>query len=459
MWRYNAAPKQCIQPGSISVKRQYSVGQTFFIGLLALVAVSVAALSTVFHSVLTRGQGFTKSVDVDRSRYYRLKVELLYKGEQQNFDIVVGCNVLQINYRDSSRTVEVGLVPSVFGRRMNDGKGLVVRPPRACRGETTANGQVPSDLLPVVVVYDDAETLAFGTAYLSEDAYQSPMSLLRFGGATIEPATKAEFEEFRSAQPNLVQPASYHTPSGLPPLKERGLSPATVPMGTGCYAYARFRLIGDQLRHAREIWPADRPRYWRPTNREGRGALMPVSPHPPMAQTDHDGAPVRQYRELTWGLNHEVVNSGLPTHGGGGVIGNRHGNAFSLSYYPDIGGWVGLPWPSDPAARAATLLRDGPHVGASVDFRDGQTRGFAYCRPSVGNFPTGRTLADYPDPTMVPWYSYVRMPAIDRVDGIDLQPPSAQARGGFDGPGFFVERDEFIFRRVTIGLSSIRGDI
>src|SRR6266567_2723416 len=122
----------------------------------ALIAAgSIVALSQDIHRALAQPQGFTKSVEVDRSKFYRLKVKLTYKGEPQDFDIVVGCNVRQINYRNNSRTLEVGLIPSVFGRRMSDGKGLVVRPPRACSGETTANGQVPSDLLPVVVVYDN----------------------------------------------------------------------------------------------------------------------------------------------------------------------------------------------------------------------------------------------------------------------------------------------------------------
>ncbi|MGM4963074.1 hypothetical protein AB7714_06175 [Tardiphaga sp. 1201_B9_N1_1] len=43
---------------------------------------------------------------------------------------------------------------------MNDGRGLVVRPPCACAGETTENAGIPPDLMPVVVVYDDAEILA-----------------------------------------------------------------------------------------------------------------------------------------------------------------------------------------------------------------------------------------------------------------------------------------------------------
>jgi hypothetical protein len=64
---------------------------------------------------------FTKSIVRDTGTYYRLKVKLTYWGTPQDFDIVVGCNVRQINYKDGSNTYEVGLVPTVFGRRMYDG--------------------------------------------------------------------------------------------------------------------------------------------------------------------------------------------------------------------------------------------------------------------------------------------------------------------------------------------------
>src|SRR5580692_5173384 len=178
---------------------------------------------------------FIKSIEEDHGTYYRLKVKLAYKGEMQDFDIVVGCNVKQINYKDNSNTYEVGLVPTVFGRRMSDGKGLVVRPPAVCQGETTANGKVQPDLLPIIVVYDDAETLTFGTAYLSEDAYENALSVLKFGGATIETATKTEFDVFRRAQPNLVKRESYHSPlENDAGLRENNFRRLTRPFGHAC---------------------------------------------------------------------------------------------------------------------------------------------------------------------------------------------------------------------------------
>lgn len=130
---------------------------------------------------------FTKSVKVsapgqDRSYYYRFKANFAYKGEPLDFDIVVGCNVRITTYKDNDRTVDVGVAPMAFGLKMKDGHGVVIRPPQACKGETTENGNVPRDLLPLVVTYENAEAPWSGIAYASEDAYESPLSELKFFG-------------------------------------------------------------------------------------------------------------------------------------------------------------------------------------------------------------------------------------------------------------------------------------
>src|SRR4051812_49813300 len=91
----------------------------------AIVALLLGATALVIRPGISQAPSasasFTKSVEVDRGTYFRLKVKLTYRGEPQDFDIVVGCNVRQTNYRDSSRSLEIGLLPSVFGRRMRDG--------------------------------------------------------------------------------------------------------------------------------------------------------------------------------------------------------------------------------------------------------------------------------------------------------------------------------------------------
>jgi len=419
------------------------------VGLTVLIAVAFTAKRHPLVQAMFGNWDFVKSAQRDANRYYRLKVKLVYKGEPEDFDIVVACNVRQTNYMDGGRTYEVGLTPSVFGRRMSDDKGLVVRPPRACRGETTENGGVPPDLLPLVVVYDDSETLAFGTAYLSDDAYESPLSVLQFGGATIERADRSAFEQFRREQPNLVKRSSYHTPSGVAGLKEYGLPAARIPMGIGCYGYARFRLLETGRERARELWPAEHPQYWRPATEQDRDAIDP-NKHGRQMLTDHEGAtPVRSDQILPE-LDVEIANHGMPRRQP--VTWDNRPRPVSPSYYSDIGGWIALPWPADAAARAEILLREGPHVGASVDFRNGATRGFGYCRPVLQDFPTG---VAYRDPTKVPYIPYVRQLQMNFVDGIEV----ANRLIGWLGPPLIVERDEYIFKLFTISLPSTRGDV
>jgi len=409
----------------------------------------VISKSSPLHQALVGNWDFVKSAQRDTGTYYRLKVKLKYKGEPQDFDIVVGCDVRQTNYMDGGRTVEVGLTPSVFGRRMSDGKGLVVRPPRACRGETTANGEMPPDLLPLVIVYDDAETLAFGTAYLTDDAYESSLSVLQFGGATIERADRAAFERFRSEQPNLVKRSSFLTPQGLAALKPYGLPAVRIPMGIGCFGYARFRIVGTAKERVRLLWPIERPRYWRPLADEEPEVIDPRTKGPTVL-TDQDGAVPVPAKLVLLQLDASVVDRGMP---------RRHpmpwGDAarpVAPSYYPDIGGWIALPWPVDAAARGEALLRDGPHVEASIDFRNGATRGFGYCRSSPTSFPTE---VAYSDPFKAPSAAYFRRPALNLVDEIEVVNPSS----GGARPPIIAERDEFVFRQFYIWLPTIRGDV
>jgi hypothetical protein len=169
--------------------------------------VAVLALFGLLFGVRTLGErgypgrfSFTKPLDVksagdDRATYFRLKVNLAYKGEPLDFDIVVGCNVRITTYKDNDRTVEVGVAPMLYGLRMKDGHGVVVKPPEACEGETTENGKVPKTLLPLVVTYENADAPWFGIAYASDDSYNSPLSQLKFFGASIEKATREEWRE------------------------------------------------------------------------------------------------------------------------------------------------------------------------------------------------------------------------------------------------------------------------
>lgn len=62
----------------------------------ALALFTLALLGWLFTGTsrsITGPWSFVKSVEYDRGTFYRLKVDVAYKGEPVAFDIVVGCNV------------------------------------------------------------------------------------------------------------------------------------------------------------------------------------------------------------------------------------------------------------------------------------------------------------------------------------------------------------------------------
>jgi hypothetical protein len=394
-------------------------------------AVAFLVVGIVLAAVEPAQAQLIDSVKTDRSTYYRLKVKLAYKGEPQDFDIVVGCNVRQTFYKEGGNTYEAGLVPTVFGRRMSDGKGLVVRPPNACRGETTANRRVQPDLLPVVVVYDDADRLDDGVAYLSEDAYESPLAVLEFGGATIEAATRDDFERFRRTQANLVTREAYHSAlSGAVVLKRLNLAAATHALAHICEGYERHQLDENMRNLVRPFWPESRPRYWA-TTYDAEGAV-----HRELIQN-----PARR----TWTFNETAADLGLPTRTGGGLISAGRGDRFPHTYYPATSDYRLDRWPEDKQRWASYVTSLGRVADMHVDFRDGETRGFAYCY--------ARAL---PGPELKDALSGKR--SFARVGEEDVTAARAP-EGPYAAPLWIMERDEFVFHSFRIYLESTRGEV
>jgi hypothetical protein len=365
--------------------------------LLAAAVVLIVGYLTLYTEIgraFTGRWSFTRSVELDRGTYYRLKVKVTYKGEPQDFNIVVGCNVKQTNYKDGSRTVESGLVPEVFARRLSDGKALAVNPPQACNGETTADGRVPQDLLPLLIVYDNADNLAFGTAYFSEDAYENPLAVLKFGGATIERATRAEFDEFRRTQPNALTEKIHRR--YLPGEMSKTDARDTPYWASQCYGFARYQLPDDIRAVARKYWASEHPRFWETPSfdalKEISGALTTSKA---LRSDGADGA-VHTPMEFAYATEPFYIKNGLATRAGRGRVASLPGNAFPPAVYPDIKGWGELPWPADPFKAAERILRGNARVENSLDFRGGATRGFAYCSAPVEYyarfFPTEEKL-------------------------------------------------------------------
>jgi len=377
------------------------------------------------------GFSFTKSVDVktagqDRGYYYRLKARLTYKGEPLEFDIVVGCNVRITTYQDNDRTVEVGIAPMVYGLKMKDGRGVVIRPPEACNGETTENGKVPAALLPLLVTYENADQPWFGLAYASEDAYESPTSELKFLGATISRATAEEWREWRRTE----APKNFITYKLLGINEKNRFDhqhwyPGYRAMGSLCTTFSWVKLPESVREAIRPYWPPSKPYYWY-ANEDSLRAFRAAGDFDGQKKILFEGHPLRSYFPAE-----AYFFPGLPRHQPGAMI-----------FYKDR--VVGDLYPAMSDLSINRLDADGalpPEIKAksrkswaesSVDPR---LKGFAYC-DVVDN------IADTPSAIRVISREGALQPLANRVNGVPINDELAQYPTNFN---YAFERDEYVF--------------
>lgn len=201
-----------------------------------------------------------------------------------------------------------------YGLRMKNGRGVVVRPPQACQGETTDNGKVPAALLPLVVTYENADQPWFGLAYASEDAYASPMSELKFFSATISKATRDEWQEWRrtEAPKNFVTyellGMNEKDPWDLPRWK-----PGYRVMGSICTGFAWVKFPAPVRDAIRSYWPVSKPNYWHP-NEAAKLAFRAAGDYTG-GKVLFEGNPLREYFSTE-----SNFFPGLPRHTPGALI-------------------------------------------------------------------------------------------------------------------------------------------
>jgi hypothetical protein len=288
-----------------------------------LVAVGLLLVGAPFASASgqtpLKRDAFTKPTDnkaagQDRGYYYRFKASYSYKGEPLDFNIVVGCNVSIADNLDNSRSVEVGIAPMVYGLKMKDGRGVVIKPPEACRGETTENGKAPAALLPLVVTYENADQPWFGLAYASEDAYDSPISELKFNDATINRATREEWQDWRRTE----APKNFITYELLGINETNRFDhphwkPGYRVMSSICAGFAWLKLPESVSDAMRTYWPASKPRYWYP-NADARNIFYSAGDYRGKTVL-FDGSPLHEY------LSHADGIRGVARHKPGGLVG------------------------------------------------------------------------------------------------------------------------------------------
>lgn len=232
-------------------------------------------LTAVAMAILTAGPAAAQTVQVAPSdnQFFRFKARYVVKatGEVVQFDLVRPCRA---QYAKDAFGDSVNLGPlgggkyqpgSYFGgvnrfpKVTQDGHAIVVRIPWACKGETTANGQVPADLLPFVSWFEDADDLTVGLMYATEDAYRSPLAKIEFKGASIETANANDFQDWLK-----------HAPDGFRPSKDiqspLGLTQHDI-FGGGvtaqfCRGVEQIPLPAELAVRLAEIQPPNKPRFW-----------------------------------------------------------------------------------------------------------------------------------------------------------------------------------------------------
>jgi hypothetical protein len=154
---------------------------------------------TQYCSVLTLAPWLYPTVSSwfrDDGVFFRLKASYLRGSERIDFDIVVGCNVRVTAYKDGEESYDAVRDPLFFVKATQDGGALLQIVPNACLGQTTQNRDVPKDFLPGAIWFESKDDFSFGIGYVTEDAFESPRSKLKFLGATITKASRREWEAF-----------------------------------------------------------------------------------------------------------------------------------------------------------------------------------------------------------------------------------------------------------------------
>lgn len=158
--------------------------------LCAIVPITLVVL-TFLYFVGFKQKSTAQSVQ-NRELFFRLISKCQHGDETVDFDIIVGCGVRVTSYISGGSSYDSARAPVVYAKATRDGGAIWQLVPHACKGQTTENGQVPSDFLPGAIWFDSKDDFSLGIGYLTERAFNSPQSKLRFLGASIAEATRAD---------------------------------------------------------------------------------------------------------------------------------------------------------------------------------------------------------------------------------------------------------------------------
>ncbi|MDQ7249848.1 hypothetical protein [Dongia sedimenti] len=398
--------------------------------------ISIAGLGLIAYWLLAGTKvavvpsGYEKAAE-DHAVFYRLRAKYLHGSEPVDFDIVVGCGVHVTVYQDNDSSYDAVRDPLIFAKATADGGAVMQIVPMACRGETTANGEVPADLLPGAVWFDDKSDLSFGIGYVTEDAFLNPRAKLKFLGASISAASRSDWDAFQPIAATNLMTSRFYT-YGFPPAPSDEIKKNLWNAGElkkwsqeiGCYGVRRIKLTEPAQRAVvRKFWPSDKPRYWSPwtTNAELEAIEREIGQAAVGERKTimSNGAPLREYKFVS-GFQ------GFPTKAGGGVLSPYRERPGEIYPYRS---WSGLPWLDRRTEHASELFYD-------IEEDGGRNLGFVYCYSSLR--PGEMLDLHFPDTSSRHWSL--------RVDGVPVVTKD-QSDSAF-GTGirvYFFENDEYLY--------------
>jgi hypothetical protein len=435
-----------------------------FIAALGLVFMLIPA--EIRNTLLSGNWSPVKSAHKYKGTYFRMKVSLVYKGELQNFDVVYGCNVNYVKYKDGSSTSEIGMVPAIYGRRMSDGKGLLVKAPEAaCQpgNPRPFNPYMNENFMPLVAVFENADELGFGTAYISEDAYDYPGSELKFNSASISTAKREEFDEFRaSGPPNLVRRETYHAENmndqnakalGIPVVRPMDELPG---LGFYCEAYARLKVSNEISRILSAHWPNSKPKYWEPETADDGVKIQNEIKWPMMVARD-DGNYFQDMRLFE--VDGTMLQYGVRRRGANERFGDPNFKFVPPSLYPSYSQTAKHFLPRRRSDFEAYFAGKDSFSHPAIEMKNGAMKGKAFC--FRGESLTGEQFGgpEFREPEGVRlrklFYGIRRVATIDG-EQVQLNP---KYNDGLEGSFNFYEQDQYIWQIYQFGILSTRGDV
>jgi hypothetical protein len=286
--------------------------------------------------------------------YYRVTASLSHGDEPIEFDVVVECRHSTTGGFGSPVRGTSTRSPWIYGQRTRAGHAVFLHMPNGClltdRVEEQFRPRVPPDLLPLILWSEKDDDFSLLTAYVSETGYQHPLSRLTFHKATMTPATAEDHRAWKArAPPNLVT-------------KQNVMFPRNQ-----CHGVRPIPLPDKERGVVRQLWPADRPTYWRPPD---DAVLEPIAK-----------AAAREFfgRSGGRGLSPRVEQGyALPRYPGTGELLRQASFAYKTALSPFAHVPV-LPEIGPPVAKRGADGRSQPYSRIDVFADQFRSPGLMYC--------------------------------------------------------------------------------